>query len=112
MAQAIFRYGDPEMVPYTPSGNVSAGDVIVEGAKCYIAHLDIAAGELGSVGARGGVYEVLATNGDTIDLGDKVYWDDSGNNAEESATSNTPLGWAAADKGSGVTTMYVEHGSW
>jgi predicted RecA/RadA family phage recombinase len=110
--QAIFVSGNPLMIPYTPDVAVSAGDVIVEGAKCYIAHHDIAAGELGAVAASGGLYDILGSNNDVIAIGDKVWWNDSGNNATESATSNNPLGWCAADKASGDATVRVEHGAW
>lgn len=107
--QAIFVYGNPIMTPYTPSGAVSAGDVIVEGSRIFIAHQDIAANALGSVAAGGGVYDFLATSGDVVAMGDPLYWDDSGNNAEESPTSNTAIGPCLVAKGSGETTIRALH---
>lgn len=110
MAQAIFVSGTPNMVPYTPSGAVTAGDVIVEGSRVYIAHHDIAAEALGSVASGGGIYDFLATSGDEIAMGDPVYWDDSANVAEESATSNQLIGSAVKAKIDGETTVRVQHG--
>lgn len=107
--QAIFVNGNPIMVPYTPSGAVSSGDVIVEGARVYIAHQDIAANALGSVAAGGGVYDFLATSGDEVAMGDDVYWDDSSNVAEESATSNNLIGQCVLAKASGTTTLRAIH---
>lgn len=109
--QAKFIKGDPIMQDYTPSGAVSAGDIIVEGDVTLIAHLDIASGALGSVAAGGGEYEVLkdGTSGPVFSQGDKLYWDDSGNEAVASATSNTPLGFAAADAGTSDATVRVIH---
>lgn len=109
MAQAIFVQGNPIMVPYTPSGAITAGDVIVEGSRVYIAHQDIAANVLGSVAAGGGVYDFLATSGDTIAMGDPVYWNDSGNVAEEETSGNTLIGAACLAKGSGTGTVRAVH---
>lgn len=112
--QAKFISGDPIMIPYTPSGAVSAGDIIVDGVKTYIAHLDIAANTLGAVAAGGGIYEVPkdGTSGPVFGLGDKLYWNDSSNLAEATATSNNPLGWAAEEAGASDDTVRVEHGAW
>lgn len=108
--QAIFVSGNPNMVPYTPSGAIAAGDVIIEGSRVYIAHLPIAAGELGSVASGGGIYDFIATSGDVVAMGDPVYWDDSNNNAEESPTSNTLIGSCVLAKGSGTLTLRAQHG--
>jgi predicted RecA/RadA family phage recombinase len=113
--QAVFKMGDYETVDHTPSGDLSAGTVVVLGDKAYICHRDIAADELGALASRGGVYSVLAdggSGGDAWSQGDKLWWDDSGNKATASATSNVPLGWAAADKAETDTEALVEHGSW
>src|SRR5688500_6023879 len=61
--QARFVHGRVSTVNHTPDADVSAGAVIVEGSTCYIAHRSIAAGELGAVAARGGVYDVQANGG-------------------------------------------------
>lgn len=110
--QAKFISGDPIMIPYTPSGAIAAGDVIVEGDSTFIAHLPIAANTLGAVAAGGGVYEATATGGsggDVIALGDRLYWDDTADVAEESATSNVQLGIAIEDKAETATTIRFVH---
>jgi predicted RecA/RadA family phage recombinase len=109
--QALFVSGDPLMIPYIPGSDVSAGDVIIEGAKAYIAHHDIAAGETGSVGASGGVYEIVADDNSVIDFGDKVYWDGGAEVATGNEDSTTPLGWAATSKAFSESTIRIEHGA-
>lgn len=107
--EARFVSGNYDATKHTPGSAVEAGDVIVAGACCLIAHHDIAANEEGAVAMGGGIYEVAANSGDVIAQGDRVYWDDSANTAEEGATSNTHLGYAARAKASGETTVFVRH---
>lgn len=68
-------HGSPLYVDHTPSGALSAGDVVEVNDFTLIVHSDIAASSLGAVAARGGVYK--ATAGEAITAGDKVYWDDA-----------------------------------
>lgn len=109
MAQAVFVRGERHIIPYTASGAKSAGEVIVENSLCLIVVNDIADGATGSVAIGGGEYDFLATSGDTVDRFDTLYWDDTGNNAEESATSNTKLGYCTVAKASGETTIRAFH---
>lgn len=107
--QARFVSGNYNTIPYTPSGAVSAGDVVVEGDLVLIAHNDIAAGVQGAMACGGGVYEVTKTSGTTPALGDEAYWDDSNNQIEDTTTSNTIFGYFAALGVSGETTVRVLH---
>ncbi len=86
------------MVDHTPSGAVSAGDVIVTNDTPKIAHNDIAAGALGALAARGGVYTVPKAAGSSTAIADdkKVYWDDTNNVITTSAASG-------ANKAFGIT---------
>lgn len=104
-----FRSGDPEMSPYTPSGAVAAGEVVVKANLTAIAHRAIAAGELGAVGVLGGVYrgDKTAGSGTAIPGGTKLYWDDSGNKPTTTASSNKVLGYATAD-GAADADTYVD----
>ena len=85
MAQAVFKYGSPDTVYYTPTVAVAAGDVIVTADTTRIAHIPIAANILGALGASGGVYQVA---GDAAIAADKkVYWVDATNKVSESAAA-------------------------
>jgi predicted RecA/RadA family phage recombinase len=112
MAEATFRHGDPVMVDYTPSANVSAGQVILigntAGWTCGIAHVDIANAALGALAAGGGVYGVINLN-NAAD-GAKVWWDDSANKATTTSTNNALFGFVVASGGGGAnSTCYAIH---
>lgn len=93
MAEASFRHGDPVMCDYTPSADVSAGDVIVVGDVPVIAHTDIPKDTLGAVAVGGGVYQCIADG--AISAGTKVYWDDTANKVTATATGNAHIGFVA-----------------
>ncbi len=107
--QATYVRGEYITVPHTASGAITAGDVVVENGIVMIAHQDIASGAIGTMAIGGGVYDFIATSGDVVDRFDSLYWDDSGNNAEESATSNTLIGPCLVAKASGETTIRALH---
>ena len=71
---AKFIHGTPWMVDYTPSTDVSGGDVVEVGDLPLVAHRDIDADidEKGALAAGGGVYEMTA--GEAIAAGKQVYW--------------------------------------
>jgi predicted RecA/RadA family phage recombinase len=82
MAQAIFRH-DGGSIDYTPTADVAAGDVIVQGELVGVAKLDIKANTLGALA----VFDFAkATGGGTgIAIGVNVYWDDAANQATTNA---------------------------
>ncbi len=100
MAEAIFRH-DGGSIDYTPSADVAAGDVIVQGELVGVAKLDIKAGTLGALAVTGVFDFAKATGGGTaITAGANVYWDDTNNVATTTATGNKLIGKcvkAAAD---------------
>ncbi|AMV18255.1 DUF2190 family protein [Planctomyces sp. SH-PL14] len=90
MPQAFFHQGTPLMVDHTPGGAVAAGDVVVTADSVRIAHLPIAAGDLGALAAGGGVYMVA---GDAAIAADKVvYWNDSANKVTEDSSAGKVFG--------------------
>lgn len=95
MAEATLYHGSPLFVDYTPGADVTAGAVVVVGKVPFVAHLDIANGDLGSVAARGGVYSSTA-DGD-LAPGDKVYWNDTSNKISKTANAgaNTHFGFVS-----------------
>jgi predicted RecA/RadA family phage recombinase len=90
MAQATFVSGNPVMADHTPSGAVTAGDVVVVGNKPFVAHRDIAANTLGSLAAGNGIYRGNAAL--AIAKGVLVYWDDSANEFTTVSSSNKIFG--------------------
>lgn len=111
--QAEFHQGNPLMVDYTPSADVSAGDVVVINEIPHVAHKDIASGELGAVARRGGVYRLTA-DASTIEPGDKVWWDPVNEKITEGTSSadvNVMFGWVSPDSDPGAdgAEVIVEH---
>ena len=85
MATAQFIH-DGKSIDYTPTANVAAGDVVVQGALVGMAKLDIAANELGALAVTG-VFDLpkAAGAGTAIAAGKKVYWDAADKQAKEDA---------------------------
>ena len=109
MAETTFRYGDPLMTDYTPGGAIAAGEVVVLATAVGIAHLDIAASELGAISAGGGVYDTIADG--ALAAGAKVYWDDTANKVTATATANKMLGHVESGSSSAADgdTIRVVH---
>ena len=89
---ATFRHGEAVvMVDHTPGTAVTAGDIVVVGNTALIAHVDIAANELGALAAGRGVYSELADG--AIGAGLTVYWNSGASRVTTTATSNQFLGF-------------------
>ena len=82
---ATFKNGSPVMVDHTAGTAITAGDVVEVGNAVFIAHSDIANGDLGALAAGGGVYSM--TGDAAIAAGKKVYWDGSSKVSETGASS-------------------------
>lgn len=94
-------------IPHTPGSALTAGDVVVQGGLVGIAEVDIAAAELGSLAIEG---EFLMPKEDAVahDIGDLVYWDDTGDEVTKTSTDNTFLGVVTRDAASSATETYVK----
>lgn len=90
MAQATFVQ-DGDAIDYTPSVDVAAGDVIVQGDLVGVAKTAIKANQLGSL-AVGGVFDFARTGGTVYQPGALIYWDDTNNVITATATGNKLLG--------------------
>jgi len=107
MATATFvQEGDA--VDYTPSADVAAGDVVVQGDLVGVAPRPIAANTLGAL-AVGGVFEFpkATGTGKAIAAGKKVYWDATNKQATETSSGNTYLGKTVAAVGDSDATVRV-----
>ncbi len=109
MATAQFIH-DGHYVDYTPTADVSAGDVIVQGDLVGIAKGDIEANRLGAV-AVSGVFDFPKASGvgTAISVGSIVYWDAGAQQATTSsgAGANKELGKTIAAAGDNDTTVRV-----
>ena len=107
--QAQFIH-DGNSIDHTPSVDVAAGDVVVQGDLIGIAKLDIVAGTLGALAVTG-VFDVSkATGADTaIPAGLKVYWDavSSVATTDDDSGNNKYLGKAVAAAGTDDATVRV-----
>jgi len=89
MAIATFVH-EGRYIDYTPSSDVSAGDVIVQSDLVGIATKDIAADTLGEL-AIAGVFDIdkATGGGDAIAAGALVYWDSSADVADDDSDTGT-----------------------
>jgi len=109
MAQAVFvQEGDA--IDYTPSSDVAAGDVVVQGDLIGIAKQAISANTLGAL-AVAGVFDVAKASGGgvTFSAGDKVYWDNTNKLAvaTDAGGTNKLLGKAIAAAADADSTVRV-----
>ena len=101
---------DGNSIDYTPSADVTAGDVVVQGELVGIAKLDIAADALGALAVIG-VFDLPKTAGvgEAIAAGAEVYWDagDQVAKTDSEAGANKKLGKTVAAAGDDDTTVRV-----
>lgn len=92
MAQATFAH-EGNAVDYTPSADVAAGDVVVQGDLVGVARAPIAANTQGSLAIEG-VFDFtkLTGGGSAIPAGFILYWDDTNNRVTPTASGNKLLG--------------------
>lgn len=88
---------------YTPSADVKAGDVIVQGDLVGIAKLNIPAGKLGAL-AVCGIFDIVKKASEAVTVGATVYWDGTAATATE---GDTVLGLAVAAAGANDETVRV-----
>lgn len=113
MPMVTYRHGEPTMVDYTPSsGNVAAGDVVLQGsvtantagtgALAAIAHVAITNNTQGALSVGGGVYDVVNLN--NAAAGTKVYWVAASNKVTTVSTNNAVFGFIVANGAGGANS--------
>lgn len=111
--QCRFIRGNYQTIEHTPETAVAAGAIVVINDMACIAHHDIPAGTLGALAVDGGEYEVDkdgSSSGPEFSVGEKFYWDDSGDEAVESATSNAKLGYVSrAAVATDTSVRFIHH---
>jgi len=101
---------DGNAIDYTPSADVTAGDVVVQNELIGIAKLDIAANSLGALAVTGVFDLPKATGaGEAIAAGAEVYWDvaDQVAKTDSEAGANKKLGKTVAAAGDDDATVRV-----
>jgi len=96
-------------VDYTPSSDISAGDVVVQGELVGVAMLDIAANALGALAVTG-VFDFPKASGDGgIGAGANCYWDEAEGVAKTDSETgaNKLIGKAVAAAGDTDTKVRV-----
>lgn len=104
---AVF-VSEGDHIPYTPSGAVAAGDVVVQGELVAIADHPIAANVPGSLTPRGTYSFPKATGGGTaITAGAVVYWNTSTSKAQTTASTFKKIGKVVTAAGDSDATVLV-----
>jgi len=94
-------------VPYTPTSNVAAGDVVVIGTMVCVAPSPIAAGTQGTVIGPVMVKVKMPKANVAITQGAACYWDVAAGAVTTTATNNTYIGPAIEAAAQGATTVVV-----
>lgn len=97
-----------EAIDYTPTADVSAGDVVVQQDLVGVAKRDIKADTLGALHVAG-VFEFPKETGGGKDIpaGKKVHWDETPGIVKKGAAGATYLGKAIAAAGEDDETVRV-----
>jgi predicted RecA/RadA family phage recombinase len=109
MALAVFSH-DGNAVDYTPSSDVAAGDVVVQGDLIGITRTPIAANAPGSLAVTGVFDLPKATGASTaIAAGTKVFWDAAEKHAkaDDESGANKFLGKSVLTAADGDATVRV-----
>lgn len=103
--KARMLQGGFAVVPYTPTSDVSAGAVIVQGSLVGVAVRPLTANRLGELVVNGVVSVEKATG--AISAGALVYWDNTNQVATTTASGNTLMGKAIRAAASGDARVDV-----
>lgn len=110
MSKAVFVH-EGDRIDYTPSADVSAGEVVVQGDLVGVATRDIPAGRLGALAIEG-VFDLPKSTGvgTAISAGAIVYWDDTNDVATTSSGNgaNKQVGKAVAAAGDNDSHVRVK----
>jgi len=98
-------FQDGDVIDYTPSSAVAAGDVVLLNDLFCVAIHPIVANKLGALAVEG-VFLVPKATG-AIGAGAIVYWDATNSNITTTASTNKRAGKAAYAAASGDAGVYV-----
>ena len=100
---------DGDSIDYTPSIDIAAGTVVVQGDLVAIAKLDIAENTLGSLSVTG-IFDVpkIGGPGMAITTGTKLYWDSANKYVTPTEIEGKYMGKAVADAGDNDATVRMK----
>lgn len=84
MAKNFVKSG--EIIDHTAAADILSGEFVIIGGIPFVALVDIATGETGSV-QRGGVWDLLAVDGAAFTLGQDVTFDVSAKRVDDAAAT-------------------------
>lgn len=96
-----------DMIDYTPSGNVSAGDIVVQVDLIGQVVSDTLADQKGALRIEG-VINAPKLSTDVVAIGDILYWDAGNSRCTKTASTHKIIGKAVEAAGSGVTDVDVK----
>lgn len=96
-----------DIIDYVPGGNVSAGDIVVQGELIGQVVSDTLAGQLGALRIEG-VIEVPKAAGGAINAGAVAYWDAGNSRATTTASTHKILGKCIATAASAATVVKIK----
>jgi predicted RecA/RadA family phage recombinase len=96
-------------IDHTPTADITAGTVVVQGDLVGIAKLDIAANTLGSLSVTG-IFDVpkIGGPGMAMTTGTKLYWDSANQYATTIEIEGKYMGKAVADAGDNDANVRVK----
>ena len=90
MTQASFAH-EGAAIDHTPTADVSAGDVVVQGDLIGVARLDMKANVLGALAVTG-VFDFAKATNIAYTVGQILYWDNTNDIVTTTATGNKQIG--------------------
>jgi predicted RecA/RadA family phage recombinase len=109
---ARFVQGD-STVDYTPTADVAAGQVVVQGDLIGVAKKPIPANTLGALATEGILdFPKVTSGGSGMAAGTTVYWDATNSVATATSTGNKPLGKTTLVCADADTTVRVAFYPW
>jgi predicted RecA/RadA family phage recombinase len=103
MTKAQFIH-DGEVIDYTPTADVAAGNVVVLGDLVGVTKRDIKANTLGGL-ATVGVFDFTKASAEVITAGSTLYWNEEDQEATATEGTNKLLGKAVAAAGAGTAVV-------
>lgn len=105
MSETTYRQ-QGDIINYTPSVAMTAGEIVVEGELVGAAVTDIAANAEGALRIAG-VINAPKLSTDVVVIGNILYWDDGNTRMTTTASTHKVIGIAVEDAGSGVADCDV-----
>ena len=94
--EAIYTH-EGKVIDVTAPHDIKVGDVVVMGDLIGVANVTAQTGELLGLSVSG-VFQMTAKSDDIIEVGNKLYWDDTAKELTLTADSNTFVGVATTAK--------------